>query len=82
MLGRILCWCVVLFIATVSASEPQLLRADYQSAVDGLKRQYFVYLPQGYDHKAAEKWPVLLFLHGNGERGNWQVIYVRRPVLC
>ena len=70
MLFRILCVCTALFIAAATASEAQLLRADYQSSVDGLKRQYFVYLPQGYEQKAAQKWPVLLFLHGNGERGN------------
>ena len=70
MLFRILSLCVVLLSGVVSASEAQLLRQDYQSSIDGLKRQYFVYLPQGYDQKAAQKWPVLLFLHGNGERGN------------
>ena len=70
MVFRILCLCVVLLSGAAVASEAKLLRADYQSTVDGLKRQYFVYLPQGYDQKAAQKWPVLLFLHGNGERGN------------
>lgn len=70
MLFRILGLCVMLLSGVAVASEAKLLRADYQSTVDGLKRQYFVYLPQGYDQKAAQKWPVLLFLHGNGERGN------------
>lgn len=69
MLFRILCLCLLLSASTL-ASEAKLLRADYQSSIDGLKRQYFVYLPQGYDQKSAQKWPVLLFLHGNGERGN------------
>lgn len=27
-----------------------------------------MYLPEGYDQQ--EKWPVMLFLHGNGERGD------------
>jgi predicted peptidase len=31
-----------------------------------------VYLPKGYDQKQDKKWPVLVFLHGNGERGNGQ----------
>ncbi len=30
--------------------------------------KYLVYLPQGYDDKAA--WPLALFLHGSGERGD------------
>jgi predicted peptidase len=29
---------------------------------------YIVYLPQNYD--ASEKWPLILSLHGSGERGN------------
>jgi predicted peptidase len=67
---RILALCLMLLTGTAAASQAQLLRQDYQSTVDGLKRQYFVYLPTGYDKNASEKWPVLLFLHGNGERGN------------
>jgi predicted peptidase len=53
-------------------SDEQLLRKDYQSDNDGSQREYFVYLPKGYDSKPNKKWPVLLFLHGNGERGNGQ----------
>lgn len=49
----------------------QLLRQDFISQVDGTKRQYFVYLPKGYN-KSQKEWPVMLFLHGNGERGNGQ----------
>lgn len=50
--------------------EPQLLRESYQSTVDQNQREYFVYLPSGYDVNSDKKWPVMLFLHGNGERGN------------
>ncbi|MBV2127623.1 alpha/beta fold hydrolase [Arsukibacterium indicum] len=53
-----------------ATSEPQLLRLDYQSSIDNTRRQYFVYLPAGYQQDSAKKWPVMLFLHGNGERGN------------
>lgn len=31
---------------------------------------YLLYLPQGYDAKAAKKWPLIVFLHGAGERGS------------
>ncbi|MES2674932.1 MAG: prolyl oligopeptidase family serine peptidase [Pseudomonadota bacterium] len=48
----------------------QLLRNDYVSSIDELRHQYFVYLPRGYHDQPAKKWPVMLFLHGNGERGN------------
>jgi predicted peptidase len=56
--------------ATVQYSDEQLLRETYLSSVDKSQRQYFVYLPKGYHSKPDKKWPVMLFLHGNGERGN------------
>lgn len=51
-------------------SEEQLLRIPYTSEVDNSQREYFLYLPKGYNDESEKKWPVLLFLHGNGERGN------------
>ncbi|MDJ0901006.1 MAG: hypothetical protein QNJ55_19560 [Xenococcus sp. MO_188.B8] len=30
---------------------------------------YLLYLPPGYDD-SPEQWPLLLFLHGSGERGS------------
>ncbi|TKB45693.1 prolyl oligopeptidase family serine peptidase [Thalassotalea mangrovi] len=56
--------------ANTTAGEPQLLRASYTSVLDQSERDYFVYLPQGYDQQDNKQWPVLMFLHGNGERGN------------
>lgn len=56
---------------TSAAAEPsaaELKRVTYHSAVTGLDRDYFVYLPRGFAQHA--QWPVILFLHGNGERGN------------
>lgn len=60
----------------------QLLRVSYTSQVDKQTHQYFVYLPRGYnsdtknstDSKNStdtkKRWPLMLFLHGNGERGD------------
>ena len=31
---------------------------------------YLLYLPEGYNRKKDSKWPVILFLHGAGERGD------------
>jgi predicted peptidase len=50
------------------ASEAQLRRVSYESARTGAERDYFVYLPPGHDRR--RDWPVMLFLHGNGERGD------------
>ena len=51
-------------------NEPQLLRLPYKSVVDHLERDYFLYLPNGYEADSSKKWPVLIYLHGDGERGN------------
>ncbi|QDP01014.1 prolyl oligopeptidase family serine peptidase [Thalassotalea sp. PS06] len=48
----------------------QLIRAPFVSEVDQSEREYFVYLPKGYDQQSDKTWPVMLFLHGNGGRGN------------
>ncbi|NQY35009.1 MAG: alpha/beta hydrolase [Alteromonadaceae bacterium] len=57
--------------ATISEdSTEQLLRDSYISVIDEKEHDYFVYLPQGYASNPQKKWPVMLFLHGNGERGN------------
>jgi predicted peptidase len=32
--------------------------------------RYWLYLPAEYDAKPQEKWPLVLFLHGSGERGD------------
>lgn len=50
------------------SGEPQLVRESYFSEVTGLERDYYVYLPR--DFTGRKRWPVMLFLHGNGERGD------------
>ena len=49
---------------------PRLVRHSYMSATTGLERDYYVHVPAGYEDDESRRWPVLLFLHGNGERGN------------
>jgi len=59
---------LALSASAAGLSEPQLLRVPYHSAKMNAERDYFVYLPRGFAQQ--EKWPVMLFLHGNGERGD------------
>ncbi|HEX2945195.1 MAG TPA: dienelactone hydrolase family protein [Clostridia bacterium] len=40
----------------------------FESSVTGLK--YYLSLPKGYNADGAEKWPLILFLHGSGDRGD------------
>lgn len=32
--------------------------------------RYLLYLPEGYDPESSKEWPLVLFLHGMGERGD------------
>ena len=58
-----------LFSQPVSPAE--LLRIAYTSHNQHEQRNFFLYLPAGYrSDSSAHQWPVMLFLHGNGERGN------------
>lgn len=36
----------------------------------GLRLRYLLHLPPGYWEEPARQWPLVLFLHGRGERGN------------
>jgi predicted peptidase len=47
----------------------QLKRIPYISATQA-EKAFLLYLPQGYERDSIQPWPVLLFLHGNGERGD------------
>ena len=51
-------------------SAAQLLRRPYQPSDGNGEREYYLYIPSGFHTENARRWPVLLFLHGNGERGN------------
>jgi predicted peptidase len=55
----------------LAAASPRarLVRQPYTSS-SGEERQYLIYLPAGFDTQPERRWPVLLFLHGDGERGN------------
>jgi hypothetical protein len=53
-----------------SDSKDELLRLSYFSTATKQNREYFVYLPVGYKEQEAKKWPVMMFLHGHGQRGD------------
>ncbi len=57
--------------SSASTERPaQLVRIPYKSEATGQEREYLVYLPIGYDAASSKEWPVLMFLHGAGERGD------------
>jgi len=73
---------LILLIALLAANAADRIVADEKPAQTTVDRQtaaaldvtvpvrlkYLVYLPKDYDAKAA--WPLVLFLHGAGERGD------------
>jgi predicted peptidase len=71
-LTRLCCilFCLIGSDVHAAKNDPQLLRIPYVSHTDKAEREYFVYLPKGYNKNKKAQWPVMLFLHGNGERGN------------
>ena len=38
--------------------------------VKAVRARYLLYLPEGYGRSRRKRWPLMLFLHGAGERGN------------
>lgn len=61
---------LLMFNCTSKEMEPTLERISYVSELDDKTREYFVYLPKNYNSDDGKEWPVMLFLHGTGERGN------------
>ena len=61
--------------AAASAPSPQMAKQFQFTRTEQLKVNYLLFLPKGYDAKAEERWPLILFLHGAGERGSdvWKV---------
>lgn len=62
----------IIFLFTIGLTGCQtdrLERVSYTSQIESEERDYYLYLPDGYEMSAKE-WPIILFLHGNGERGN------------
>jgi predicted peptidase len=51
----------------LSAAEPKQKAQKLDTQVR-VTLDYLLYLPPGYDQK--QKWPLMLFLHGGGERGS------------
>jgi len=56
---------------TISAQESRQEEGSFGgSVIRQVSADYLVYLPDGYQETEEVKWPLLVFLHGSGERGN------------
>ncbi len=54
---------------TSRTRDNQQARSFEREVTRTLHADYLLFLPQGYDDKAARRWPLIFFLHGAGERG-------------
>jgi len=58
---------IICYVATITSLHvtAQQTHEQYIRPVN-----YLLYLPDGYKTDTLKKWPLLMFLHGSGERGN------------
>jgi len=62
--------------AATSAPNPMTTAHTFQFGRSKTQSiQYLLFLPKGYEAESSKRWPLLLFLHGSGERGTnvWKV---------
>jgi len=57
--------------------KPPIANISAKTFTQKLSLGYTLFLPQGYDASGKKKWPLMMFLHGSGERdGNiWRVTF-------
>jgi predicted peptidase len=67
----------------VLAADTQTVATFEKTITKKVGYQYLLSLPTGYDAASDKKWPVILFLHGSGERGSdpWKVAVHGPPKL-
>lgn len=60
---------MMLMVAMAAAGSPQR-EVDFTTRITKtVTLDHLLYLPQGYDVDRKRRWPLIVFLHGSGERG-------------
>ncbi len=76
--GIVLCLSGMLAAVSAQAAEPGKQQAEKFEIV--YKVDYLLHLPKTYGADKEKKWPVIVFLHGSGERGsNLELVKVHGP---
>lgn len=56
---------------TVKNASPVTMQIERATTVQvAYEHKFLLYLPDGYDQNTKDSWPLMLFLHGAGERGD------------
>jgi predicted peptidase len=64
----------------VQPSPPAIEGQTVQAPVAEGGLPYLLFLPKGYNHSGDERWPLVIFLHGSGERGtNIEIVKKHGP---
>jgi predicted peptidase len=60
---------------SISSNPNQMAKHQRLKARENIEIDYLLFLPKGYEAKGEKRWPLILFLHGSGERGTnvWKV---------
>jgi predicted peptidase len=56
--------------AASSKPHTQMAKEFKLTRKQTVEANYLLFLPQGYDAQPDKRWPLMLFLHGSGERGS------------
>ena len=78
VLGAALVWALPARLAAQTPLPPQQVQTAHQFTFQHTETatiRYLLVLPKGCDLKGEKRWPLILFLHGAGERGTdiWKV---------
>lgn len=61
----------LLCVCGLAAKSPMQTKVTFKSQTQtDVSIQYLIYFPEKYEAQKDAKWPLLVFLHGAGERGN------------
>ncbi len=66
-------FCLLLVIPSLWASSqesPQKAGSFSGTVQRSVEAEYLLFLPDGFNDKPLKNWPMLVFLHGSGERGH------------
>ncbi|WP_269539526.1 dienelactone hydrolase family protein [Cerasicoccus fimbriatus] len=58
-------------VAQAETEQDRLSNESFEREITKtVSASYLLYLPEGYEDDKAKEWPMMIFLHGSGERGN------------